>query len=218
MLGCFERAIFPRVSRSAARLAPELSVSPSAGCCGALHAHNGEREAGEAMALEVGRRLPGTIVTTSGGCAAHLATVLGRDRVRELSEWLLEREPETERASAGGAGSEPGASRARPRIALQDSCHLRNGLGVHEQPRQLIEEVGEYVELEGAERCCGGAGTYWLLEPDQSAIMLEDALDRIEAADIDIVATVNPGCLRQLGKGLKRRGSRTRAVHLAELL
>ena len=43
------------------------------------------------MARELGEALPGTIVTTAGGCAAHLASVLGRERVKELSQWLVER-------------------------------------------------------------------------------------------------------------------------------
>ncbi|NUR29945.1 MAG: (Fe-S)-binding protein, partial [Catenulispora sp.] len=73
MLGCFERALFPSVSRSLAALDPTISVHPDQGCCGALHAHNGELEQGRRLARELGERLPGTIITTSGGCAAHLA-------------------------------------------------------------------------------------------------------------------------------------------------
>jgi glycolate oxidase iron-sulfur subunit len=48
--------------------------------------------------------------------------------------------------------------------------------------------------------------------------VLDDKLDEIEAAGVDVVVAVNPGCLRQLQTGLRRRGSRVRAVHLAELL
>ena len=46
-------------------------------------AHNGELERGKALARELGEALPGTIVSTSGGCAAHLAGVLGPDRREE---------------------------------------------------------------------------------------------------------------------------------------
>ena len=48
--------------------------------------------------------------------------------------------------------------------------------------------------------------------------MLDDKLDEIEAADVDVVAAVNPGCLRQLEQGLRGRRSRVKTVHLAELL
>jgi len=207
MLGCFERALYPKVSRAAQRLAPELRAPADQGCCGALHAHNGESERGRALAAELGDRLPGTIVTTSGGCAAHLATVLGRERVKELSQWLAERD-------GPGANGEPTAG---PRIGLQDSCHLRNGLGVFAEPRALIARLGEYVELPSAAACCGAAGTYAVLRPEDSARVLDRHLDEIAAADLDAIVVVNPGCYRQLLQGVKRRGLRTRVVHLAEL-
>ena len=91
-------------------------------------------------------------------------------------------------------------------------------MGVFRQPRQLIKQVGEYVELPSASECCGAAGTYSILRPTDSQRILDDKLDQIEAAQVDFVVAVNPGCLRQLQTGLRRRRSRVRAVHLAELL
>jgi glycolate oxidase iron-sulfur subunit len=210
MLGCFERALYPKVSRAAKRLAPELSAPAAQGCCGALHAHNGELERGTAMARALGEQLPGTIVTTSGGCAAHLASVVGPERVKELSQWLAERAPSD--------GDGHGAPAKRLRVGLQDSCHLRNGLGVHREPRALIASVAEYVELPSAGACCGAAGTYAVLRPEDSARVLNRHLDEIEAADLDAIVVVNPGCYRQLEQGIKHRKLRTRVVHLAELM
>jgi glycolate oxidase iron-sulfur subunit len=230
MLGCFERVLYPRVSRHALTLAPELDAPATQGCCGALHAHNGELERGEQLARELGAALPGTIVTTAGGCAAHLAGVLGTERVRELSQWLLERDaragqpdapPESggaqqrQRATAHAAQT---AGRARPRIGLQDSCHLRNGLGIWREPRELLGRIGDYVELPSAAACCGAAGTYALLRPKDSARVLDRHLDEIADADLDIIVVVNPGCYRQLEQGIRRRKLRTRVMHLAELL
>jgi glycolate oxidase iron-sulfur subunit len=214
MLGCFERAMYPGVSRGAQRLAPELSAPAGQGCCGALHAHNGELERGRALARELGEALPGTIVTTSGGCAGHLAAVLGPERVKELSQWLARRNEDA--ASAATAAPASGATR-RPRVGLQDSCHLRNGLGVWREPRALLTRLGEYVELPSAGACCGAAGTYAVLRPEDSARVLDRHLDEIEAADLDAIVVVNPGCYRQLEQGVKRRKLRTRVVHLAEL-
>ena len=207
MLGCFERSLFPEVSRSARALAPELAVPGRQGCCGALHAHNGEPERGRQLAEQLGARLPGLIVTTSGGCAAYLASVIGRDRVAELSEYL--------RHTRSG---EVRIGDRRARVALQDSCHLRNGLGVWREPRALLGTVAEYVELPGAGRCCGAAGTYALVRPRDSRRVLDPKLDEIEAAGIDYVVAVNPGCLRQLRQGLRRRKSKVRAVHIADWL
>ncbi len=207
MLGCFERVLVPGVSRAATTLAPELSAPSQQGCCGALHAHNGELAAGERLAHELGDALPGRIVTTSGGCAAHLAGVLGRDRVFELSEHL-----------SGQTFGEVRVNGRRARVALQDSCHLRNGLGVWREPRQLLREVADYVELPDAGTCCGAAGTYSLLRPADSRRILEPKLDQIEAAGVDYLIVVNPGCQRQVTTGLRRRRSKVRVLHIAELL
>lgn len=57
-----------------------------------------------------------------------------------------------------------------------------------------------------------------MLRPRDSARVLDDKLDEIEAAGVDLIVAVNPGCLRQLQTGLKARGSSVRAVPLAELL
>jgi glycolate oxidase iron-sulfur subunit len=106
----------------------------------------------------------------------------------------------------------------RARVALQDSCHLRNGLGVWREPRQLLRQVADYVELPDAGTCCGAAGTYALLRPKDSRRVLDPKLDQIEAAGIDYLVVVNPGCQRQLIGGLHRRRSTVRVLHLAELL
>ncbi|GAA2055336.1 hypothetical protein GCM10009839_74850 [Catenulispora yoronensis] len=203
MLGCFERALFPSVSRSLAALDPDLAVDPDQGCCGALHAHNGELEKGRDLARELGERLPGMIVTTSGGCAAHLADVIGRERVVEASEWLV-KNAELEQ---------------RPlRVGLQDSCHLRNGLGVWREPRELLGRAATYVELPSAGSCCGAAGTYALVRKKESKAILAKKIAEIEAADLDLVIAVNPGCLRQLQTGLRKSKCRTKAVHIVDFV
>src|ERR687884_1762975 len=89
MLGCFGRVLFRGVSWGARRRLPDLAAPADQGCCGALHAHNGESRRGKEMARRLGEQLPGLIVTTAGGCVAHMAGVLGRDRVREFSEHLV---------------------------------------------------------------------------------------------------------------------------------
>ncbi|MFJ6661843.1 (Fe-S)-binding protein [Streptomyces sp. NPDC091377] len=210
MLGCVERGLYPKVSRAVLELRPEITVPPGQGCCGALHAHNGDSATGEAMAHTLGQRLPGTVVTTAGGCAAHLAHHLGPDRVQELSQYL-------DRVGHRPAGQVTVDGRPA-RATLQDSCHLRHGLGVTRPPRELIASVADYIELPGAGECCGAAGTYAMLRPTDSRAVLDPKLDALERAEVDYIVAVNPGCLRQLQQGLRRRRSHVRAIHLAEFL
>jgi glycolate oxidase iron-sulfur subunit len=78
--------------------------------------------------------------------------------------------------------------------------------------------VADYVELPSAGACCGAAGTYSILRPKDAARVLAPKLDEIEAAGLDYLVVVNPGCQRQLIAGLRARKSTVRVIHLAELL
>lgn len=209
MLGCFERRLFPKVSRVLSRIAPEVSISKNQGCCGALHAHNGELKMGTEMAEQLGRDLNGIILTTAGGCAAHLTSVLGRERVREFSEWWFSKTVELLPIERNGVPL---------RIGFQDSCHLRNGLGVFKEPRAILKQIGNYIEIPNANGCCGAAGSYSLLQRKNSRRVLEPKIEAIRELKLDYIATVNPGCTRQLAKELKRAGIKTKVVHIAELV
>ena len=209
MYGCFERRLFPAVSRAVAKLAPEVSCSSDQGCCGALHAHNGELEKGKEMAKALGGKLPGTILTTAGGCAAHLASVIGNERVQEFSQWWVKREIDLKPIEKSGR---------KIRVGLQDSCHLRNGMGVFAQPRKILAQLGDYVEIPGAADCCGAAGSYALLQKQNSRKVVSQKVADIKALNLDYIATVNPGCTRQLVTELRRARVKTKVIHLAQLV
>jgi glycolate oxidase iron-sulfur subunit len=178
------------------------------GCCGALHAHNGDVARGEELARRLADR-PGRIVSTAGGCAAHLTAVVGREKVVDYSEIVLEHTPLPGPILIDG----------RPaRIGLQDSCHLRNGMGVTAAPRRVLAALGDYVEVPGAGECCGAAGTYAILRRTESRQVLTDKISALTELDLDFLVVVNPGCQRQLISALRRARLRTRVVHLAELV
>lgn len=205
-LGCFERRLFPKVSKVVARLAPEVSIDPSQGCCGALHAHNGDLEGGKALAKELGEKLPGTILSTAGGCAAHLSSVLGKERVQEFSQWW-------------SGQVTPILRNGKPiRIGFQDSCHLRNGMGVFKEPRKILAQLGEYVEVPNAQGCCGAAGSYSLIRARDSKRVLAPKVEAIKALHLDYLVTVNPGCTRQLKSAMRKARLKTKVVHIAELI
>lgn len=86
MLGWAEQALRPDFT-PAVRANPDTPVGQ--GCCGALYAHNGQLECGRHLDRELGETLLGVTVTTSGGCAAHLSSVLGVARMREYSQGVV---------------------------------------------------------------------------------------------------------------------------------
>jgi glycolate oxidase iron-sulfur subunit len=76
------------------------------------------------------------------------------------------------------------------------------------------------ARLPGAERCCGSAGLYGVVHPEMSRAVLEDKIATIAAAQPrpDLIATGNPGCLMQIGAGLRAKGLAIGVVHPVELL
>ena len=209
MLGCFEQLVAPQATSALKRLDPNLQIKNDQGCCGALHAHNGELETGNAMAKTLGQKLPGKIITTSAGCAAHLAQNIGSERVIEFSQYW----------SSLNKSLKPIMKKGKKiRVGYQDSCHGRNGLGIWQQPREILKQLGTYIEVPGASDCCGAAGTYSLINKENSRKVLAPKIAELAKLNLDYLVTINPGCTRQLKNELKRNGVKTKVVHLAELV
>jgi glycolate oxidase iron-sulfur subunit len=74
--------------------------------------------------------------------------------------------------------------------------------------------------LPGSERCCGSAGIYSVLHPELARAVLDDKISALRDARprLDAVATGNPGCLMQIGAGLRAAGLKLPVVHPVEIL
>ncbi|MDE2994785.1 MAG: (Fe-S)-binding protein, partial [Chloroflexota bacterium] len=76
----------------------------------------------------------------------------------------------------------------------------------------------EYVELRDADRCCGSAGIYNILQPDMSMRVLDDKTEAILESGAETIVTANPGCLIQINAGLRQAGQTASAQHIVDLL
>lgn len=232
--GCIQDAFFRQTNAATTELLAqagyEVIVPAGQTCCGALADHAGDPEAAAVLARRniaafesSGAEL---IVTNSGTCGATLkdyGALLRNDpdwssrattfqgKVTDLYG-LLEGEAFTPRG-----GLPPGTV-----VTYLDSCHLANVQKIREQPRALIRRIPgvRYVELEGAQFCCGFAGTFWMSHPEASLRLMEQKVKAVEASGASVVATAHPGCFLQLHAGLHRAGleDRVRVVQLADLL
>ncbi|OYV72858.1 MAG: hypothetical protein B7Z72_03820, partial [Gemmatimonadetes bacterium 21-71-4] len=205
-----------------------FGVMPAPGqqCCGALHAHAGDPAGARVLAranIAAFERAGADVVAiNSAGCGAmcksygHLladdpgwagrATAMAA-RVRDVSELLAE------------AG--PTAAQGAPRRVTYDApCHLLHAQRVSDPPHRVLAAVDglDVVPLADADQCCGSAGLYSLIEPAISAAVLAPKLRNISDTGADYVATGNPGCLMQIGAGMKRAGMPARAIHPVDLL
>ena len=107
-------------------------------------------------------------------------------------------------------------------VAYDAPCHLQHAQRIHHEPLQVLRAIPDLDLriLPGSDRCCGSAGIYGVLHPELSRLILDDKVATIAAASPrpDLVATGNPGCLMQIGAGLRAAGLPIRAVHPVELL
>jgi len=117
------------------------------------------------------------------------------------------------------AGPKRGAP-LRESVTYDAPCHLLHVQRVANPPLEVLRAIPDLAlaPLEGAEYCCGAAGIYNLIEPESSNTVLAPKLRHIDATRADLVVTGNPGCLMQIGAGLRRAGQRARTMHPVDLL
>ena len=102
------------------------------------------------------------------------------------------------------------------RVTYHASCHLR-AAGVSKEPRQVLSSLPgvSFVEMQDADRCAGGAGTYVIKDYDTSQKIFDRKARAITKTGADVVATSCPACMIQLKNGLRES---VHVKHVAQLL
>ena len=224
--GCVMSTLFRHVNDATVRVLEangyEVVRVRGQACCGALHDHAGDRDAARALIAENVAVLDGAadrIVVNSAGCGAilkeagHLLESPGAarvaSRVRDVSELLAD------------AGPRQGAP-LDLQAAYDAPCHLQHAQRVHAAPLQVLRAIPGLTlrELAGSDRCCGSAGIFSILEPEMSRAVLAEKIRNITEASPrpDVVVTGNPGCLMQIGAGLRAAHLDIGVAHPVELL
>ena len=229
--GCVMRAAFADTNAATARVLArngiEVVVPEAQTCCGALHAHAGERTGARDLAKRNIDALEGlavdAFIVNAAGCGANLKEygwLLKDDtewaargeafslRVKDASEYLAQ----------VGLVAAPGEVRAT--VAYDDPCHLLHGQKISAQPRALLAAIPglTLVPLAEADWCCGSAGTYNVTQPELARRLGHRKAEHITRSGAEMVVTANPGCQMQIEAALRREGVRIPVVHLMDLL
>lgn len=220
--GCIMDGLFSHVHEATIRTLRvngyDVREVPGQVCCGALHVHAGLRGPAAALARRNAAAFgegDDPIVVNSAGCGAMLkdyAQLLddgGRfgSRVRDVTELLAAR------------GPVPGAPLDR-RVAYDPPCHLLHAQRIAEPPLAVFRAIPvmQLVSVPDAAQCCGSAGIFSLVQPEMARAVLAPKLASLREAAPAVVATGNPGCLMQLGAGLRAAGLQAAVRHPVELL
>jgi glycolate oxidase iron-sulfur subunit len=103
-------------------------------------------------------------------------------------------------------------------FTYHDPCHLVRGQGIREKPRTLLAATGRFVEMNEADRCCGGAGSFHREYPEISSKILARKRENIMATGAAVVVTACPGCLIQLNRAAQDSGGRFKALHISQVI
>jgi iron-sulfur cluster protein len=233
--GCLNDFAYPELGRDLVqvlnRLGADVIFPQEQNCCGIPALYSGDRETAVVLAEQnVAAMLadnPDFVVTTCPTCTLALQRDFV-DHLRDNPVWA----EKAERLSAitldvsrliteklGGAEllQRRGVGE---KVTYHDSCHLKRGAGVWQEPRQLLAAAGhELTEMAHADRCCGFGGSYsFTSHPAVARRILQDKLADIEKTGADCVAMDCPGCLLQIRGGLEKKGAGVRAAHTIEIL
>jgi glycolate oxidase iron-sulfur subunit len=240
--GCVMPALLGRVNRASVHVLQaagrDVHVPQSPTCCGALHAHNGDLETARKLARQTitafdlvrddsDQFVP--VVVNSAGCSAQMkeyGELLKNDpewktraeqfaaRVQDFSEYPADHALSDLKTQL----TDPREKLASP-IAFDDPCHLCHGQGVRSQPRVLLDEIGvQRVEIDESESCCGSAGLYSALRPEDSREILQPRLEALRKCAARTLVTANPGCHLQWQSGVESQQLDVEVLHIAEVL
>lgn len=229
---CLGEQFFPSVLKDMVTVLERLGVQcefpQKQTCCGQPFFNSGFRGEARDLArawLGVFSQTEGYIVGPSGSCVDmvrhHYPDLfpLGSDerrcadevagRIFEFSQFLVD----VLKVQDVGA-------RFPHKVTYHSSCHLARGLGVRDQPKQLLQAVAglELIPLPDEETCCGFGGVFSVVYPEVSRAMMETKLRNVQLSGAEVVVTAEPGCLMNISGGLQKRNWPLRAMHLIEIL
>ncbi len=161
--------------------------------------------------------------TCGGGlkkAVPHLMEDLGLDttkaervasKVKDVSQLVVDHLDDLVLADAGqGAGI---------KVTYHDPCHMVRSMKISQEPRQILNALPdvELVEMDGADQCCGGAGSFQFEHVEMSAGVTARKKDSIRSTGAGMVATGCPGCNLTLSGNLFEKDDPT-VIHTIQLL
>lgn len=234
--GCMTDFVFPNLGKKLieflSKNGVEVVVPREQGCCGApVFLGAGDFETGRKLAdrnAEVFKDYD-YVVTDCATCGSamkdyvkFLSNTTEReeayrklaDKIIDITELLvdvLKLPPSAYKASPESRGK---------RVTWHDPCHLSRHMGIKEQPRQILRSLPDiqYVEMPGADKCCGMAGVFSIYFYDLSKKIADNKMRSMNSVEADIVVTGCPGCEIQLIDSAIRNRMPIKVKHIIELL
>ena len=95
-----------------------------------------------------------------------------------------------------------------------DPCHLKYGLGIEKEPRDILGSIGIDLIRTREESCCGFAGTFCFSYRKLSQNILANCIQNYSDEKAEMIVTSCPGCILQLSKEIRNKP----VLHLIEVI
>ncbi len=205
----------------------ELDFPFSQTCCGQPAFNAGHHKAARSTAIKFLNDFEQSevIVSPSGSCVnmirKHYPELFADDpqllsraqavaaKTYELTEFLVD-----------GLKLESTGASYPARVTYHSSCHLNRFQGIDRQPRILLENLDgiTLVEMKDADKCCGFGGTFSVKYADISQAMLEEKVQNIVDAGVEVVTGCDMSCLMNIQGMINRKNLDIQVLHIAQLL
>ena len=203
----------------------EVVYSADLTCCGLAVYSAGDVETARLMAkknIEALADFDGVVT----GCATCSSALKG------YHEWFSANDPWHEKASAltkkthdfsdflVREGIPSNSIEDRMTVTYHDPCHLRWHQGLNAPPRTILNAIDgvTFVEMDGADSCCGLGGSFGIIHRDISLAIQEKKMKAIKNTGAQAVVTSCPGCMIQLMDGVRRYDMPVKVLHIAQVV
>lgn len=233
---CYVDQFYPQVAIATLQLLEKFGCKVSyplkQTCCGQPMANSGFESKSEACNELFVANFSGYdyVVSPSGSCTLHIKEHLHtaahkpeeahiRKTVYELTEFLTD-VLKVEHIKA----------KFPHKVGVHQSCHGQRGLHLSQmtelnaapfsKPGHLLNMVEglELITLDRPDECCGFGGTFCVAEEAVSAKMGKDRVADHVRHEAEYITAADMSCLMHLEGILKRQNSKTKVIHIAEIL
>lgn len=199
--GCLSQTLQAQTVAAATSLLQTLGyeVEIHDGCCGGLHARDGDLARSSQLLNAALDTLPRgqTVVSLVSACSGRLASAnLEQNPVLDFITFL--------------AKHEGGVVKFKPlnkTIAVHESCSLRNVLKEQKHLYSLLNQIpgATIIPLKDNAMCCGAGGTHMLSHPQQADQLLKPKIENLAELQADILVSTNLGCALHFQAGVKNK-------------
>ncbi|WP_196590484.1 L-lactate dehydrogenase (quinone) large subunit LdhH [Pectinatus frisingensis] len=233
--GCNLDFVFPETGESVVKVLQDIGAEviypQEQNCCGKPIIGAGDLDTARRLAKQNIAALEATnadyVIAACPTCAETLEQTYKElfkddkvwlERAEKLSKKLKEFSSFVEQIYADNGRLKNTAGKER--ITYHDSCHMRRSLGIYKEPRELLKSAPgyEFVEMTGADQCCGMAGSFGMKYADLSIQLLNRKLKNIKESGATTVAVACPACMMQIGGGIDKMAPNIKIKHIADIL